>query len=211
MDNFPNNSHKAKGGKEEQSEKKIERVTTGEVSRRKKPLGKRFSESILAGEDARGVWGFVVMDILLPAAKDMMADAVSQGFERMIYGEVKSTSRRTGSRPGGSNGYVSYNRFAPSGGRREEPARNLSRRSRASHDFDEIVLETRVEAEAVIDGLFELVSKYNSATVADLYELVGISGNYTDDKWGWDDLRGAGVTRVRNGYLLDLPKPDPLD
>ena len=208
MDNFPNNSHKAKdeGAK---PDKKIEKVIEGEVTRRKKPLGKRFAESMLAGEDAHSVMGFVVMDILLPAAKDMMADAVSQGFERMIYGEVKSTSRRGGHRPSGSSGYVSYNRFSsPS---RREDSRPLSRRSRASHDFDEIIIETRVEAEAAIDGLFEIVSKYDAATVADLYELVGVSGNYTDDKWGWTGLRGASVTRVRGGYLLDLPKPEPLD
>jgi len=87
----------------------------------------------------------------------------------------------------------------------------MSRRGRASHDFDEIILATRVEGEEVIERLFDLVSRYEAATVADLYELVGVSGNYTDDKWGWTDVRGSGVTRVRNGYLLDLPKPEPID
>ena len=59
--------------------------------------------------------------------------------------------------------------------------------------------------------LFTLIERYQSATVADLYELVGVQGSYTDDKWGWVDIRGAGITRVRNGYLLDLPRPQPLD
>jgi hypothetical protein len=72
-------------------------------------------------------------------------------------------------------------------------------------------LATRVEAEEVIDRLFDVVSRYETATVADLYEMVGVTGNYTDDKWGWTDLRGASVQRVRNGYLLDLPRPEPLD
>ena len=87
----------------------------------------------------------------------------------------------------------------------------MSRRARASHDFDEIILASRVEAEEVIDRLFDLVSRYESATVADLYEMVGVTGNFTDDKWGWTNIRGAGVTRVRNGFLLDLPRPEPLD
>ena len=139
------------------------------------------------------------------------------GVERMIFGEARSTSRRTGRRPG--EPYINYGRYSrsstasrsglvPMEGR---PRPELSRRARASHDFDEIILATRVEADEVIDRLFDLVSKYETATVADLYDLVGISGNYTDDKWGWFDLRGAGVHRVRNGYLLDLPKPEPLD
>ena len=47
--------------------------------------------------------------------------------------------------------------------------------------------------------------------MADLYDMVNITGDYTDTKWGWYDLRGAGVERIRSGYLLDLPRPVPLD
>lgn len=213
MDEFPSNSHKTKAAPEENTEpaKKIEQVTTGVVVTRKKPLGKRFVETFFGG-DTKGVMNYVMIDVLLPAAKDMIADAVSQGIERMIFGEARSTSRRTGVRPGGHSSYVSYNRFAPNNqqSRREEP-RNISRRSRASHDFDEIILATRVEAETVIDRLFDIISRYEQATVSDLYELVGVSGNFTDEKYGWTDIRGATVVRTRNGYLLDLPKPEQLD
>jgi len=68
-----------------------------------------------------------------------------------------------------------------------------------------------VEAEEVIDRMFDLVSRYEVVTVADLYELVGVSGEYTDAKWGWTDLRGAAAMRIRDGYLLDLPRPIYLD
>ena len=211
--NYPSNSRKQKitvETKVESEPKKVEQVTSGNVVRRKKPLGKRIAETFVGG-DARGVVGYVVMEVLIPAARDMIADAGREGIERMIYGDTRSPNRRGGSSH--PNGYVSYNRFASSQSgpaRREEP-RNFSRKARASHDFDEIILASRVEAEEVIDRLFDLVSRYESATVADLYEMVGITGKYTDDKWGWIDIRGAGVTRVRNGYLLDLPKPEPLD
>lgn len=225
MDDFPSNSHKERGPddavkvkvvaqSEKGTEKKIERVVGGEVVRRKKPLGKRLRETFVGG-DAKSVWGYVVLDVMIPAAKDMVADATSQGIEKMLFGEARSTSRR-GRNYSGSNGHVSYNRMS-SGSRppwdrdRPDPRRSVSQRSRASHDFDEIILETRGEAEEVIDRLFELISKYETASVADLYELTGINGNYTDNKWGWSDIRGAGVTRVRSGYLLDLPRPEPLD
>lgn len=211
---YPSNSRRARDGEEppKVEPKKVTKVTQGEVVRRKKPLGKRFAETFVGG-DARGVWGYVVLDVLVPAAKDMVADAFSTGIERMLFGETRGVHRR--SRHGGSSGYVSYNRFSSgSSPYRDGPndvRRQMSRRGRSQHDFDEIILETRVEAEEVIDNLFELVSQYESATVADLYELVGITGSYTDNKWGWTDIRGAGVTHVRNGYLLDLPRPDLLD
>lgn len=209
VEDYPSNSRKKPTAKA-QEPKKIQKVVEGEVLRRKKPLSKRFAETFTGG-DARGVWEYVMLDVLIPAAKDMMADAVSQGVERMIFGEARSSSRR-GSRGGGNNGYVNYHsRYAPSSSIRREEPRQISRRSRSSHNFDEIILATRVEAEEVIDRLFDLVAKYEQATVSDLYDLVGATGSYVDEKWGWTDLRGAGVSRIRNGYLLDLPKPDPLD
>lgn len=87
----------------------------------------------------------------------------------------------------------------------------MSRRGRSNHEFDEIVLSTRVEAEEVIDRLMDLISRYQSASVADLYELVGEPKTHIDEKWGWTDLREATYTKLRNGYVLDLPKPDLLD
>lgn len=208
---FPGNSNKSREPEKATPEQKqIEKITKGEAIRRKKPLGKRFAETFIGG-DAKSVWTYVALDVIVPATKDMLADAVSQAVERMIFGEVQST-KRSGRRRGGNSSYVSYNRYsgnvrAASNVRRE----TLSRRARSSHDFDEIILQSRDEAAEVLDRLADLIEKYNAATVADLYDLVGITGNYTDNKWGWTGLAGASVTRIRNGYLLDLPRPEPLD
>lgn len=208
MEEFPSNRQRS--GRQNDKppvQKKVERVVQSEVTRRKKPLGRRLAETF-AGGDARGVWGYVTFDVLIPAAKDAIADAFTQGIERMLFPDSNPRSRGR-RRPGGGS-YVSYDRYSQRD-RRDDP-RSISRRARASHDFDEIILATRVEAEEVIDQLYEIISKYEIVSVADLYNMVGITGNFTDEKWGWDDLRGAGVTRLRNGeYLLDLPKPQPLD
>jgi hypothetical protein len=193
--------------------KKVEQVVTGEVIRRKKPLSRRFAE-IFVGQNPRSAATFVAFDVLIPAAKDAFADAISQGFERIIFGEARSSSRRAGGyRPSNVPGHTSYNRYSSSGPMRpqNEPRQELSRRARASHDFGEIILPTRVEADEVIDHLCNIVEKYEVATVADLYDLIGIEGAYTDDNWGWTDLRDAGVQRIRNGYLLNLPRPEPID
>ena len=210
---FPPNSRDRKVREPKEPEKKIEKVTVGVVARRKKPLSKRFAEVFVA-DDAQSVGHYILFDILIPAAKDVIADVVSQSIERTLFGGARSTSRRTGLRPGGSSSHVSYNRYSstpPWNRDRREERPQVSRRARSSHDFDEIILATRGEAEEVIDRLFDLISRYEQATVSDLYELVGLPSNFTDEKWGWTDIRGAGVTRISNGYLLDLPKPEPLD
>jgi len=199
---FPPNSEAAK--------KNIERVTSGEVTRKKKSLRKQLSETFVAG-DMKTAVRYVMFDVLLPAAKDMVVEAGSAGIEKLIFGE--SRRRRGATAPqSGPLGHVSYNRYSgPMSSGVNAPQRAISRQSRARHDFDEIVLDSRVEAEEVIDRLFDLVSRYESATVADLYELVGLASTHTDHKWGWTDFRGSGVTRIRDGYLLDLPDPEPLD
>lgn len=189
-------------------DKKIARVTTKEPVRKKRSLRKQFSETFVAG-DMRGAIAYVFVDVMLPAAKDMVVEAGSTWIERLIYGET----RRRGIRhpQAGSTGYVSYNRMSGPMSRVAGPARSLSRASRARHNFDEIILDSRTEAEEVIDRLFDLVNQYEMASVADLYELVGLASTHIDHKWGWVDLEGAGVTRIRAGYLLDLPTPEPLD
>jgi hypothetical protein len=200
---FPPNSDASK----RVVDKDITRVTSGETVRRKRSLRKQFSETFVAG-DLRTAMQYVMFDVLLPAAKDMIVDAGSSGIEKLIFGESR---RRGATTPqAGATGYVSYNRIAMGPSRMPSPARVMSRRARTRHDFDEIILDSRTEAEEVIDRLFDLVSRYETASVADLYELVGISSTHTDHKWGWTDVRGAGVSRVRDGYLLDLPEPHPI-
>lgn len=196
--------------KAEPSKPKVQKVVTGDVIRRKKPLGKRFRETFIGGEDIQSVFQYVTIEVLAPAAKDMLADAISQGAERMIFGESRNRGRRTISRAGSS--YVSYNNIKGSSliRQKEDPRPTLSRQARRSHDFDEIVLESRAEATEVIDQLFTMVDQYGQASVNDLYELVGITGEYTDETWGWTDLRGANVSRVGNGYLLNLPPTESL-
>lgn len=201
---FPPNSEASKKGP---PDKDIHRVTSGDVTRKKKSFRKQFSETFVEGT-VQGSIRYAIFDVVLPMARDLVWEAVSEGFRNLIFGDSR---RGRGSRTpqSGPTGYVSYDRFS-SGHRMSSSQRTMSRLARSQHDFDDIVLDSRVEAEEVIDKLFEVVSRYGAASVADLYELVGLSTAHTDQKWGWTDVRGAGVSRIRGGYLLDLPDPEPL-
>lgn len=216
MEDFPSNSHTNRKPVAKPEPKKIDKVVEGAVVRRKKSRMKKFKD-IFIGGDAKAAWAFVLMERFVPAMQDAFIDAGQEAIQRLIRGDSHSTGYRPGRRPGSILGHVTYNkpsssysRNTPRDGYREE-SRAITRRARVTHDFDEIILATRVEAEEVVDRLFDLVSKYELATVADLYNLVGITGDYTDDKWGWTDIRGAGVSRVTGGFLLDLPKPEPIE
>lgn len=179
-------------------EKKIERVTTSEPVLIKRSIGKTV------GRRVRDAVGGVVTEILIPAAQDMFIDAAIQGVERTVRGEVSSTRRSSSHR-----GRTNYREASTRRDSRDDP-RAPSYRARANFDFTDYKLATRVEAETVLDRLFALIQKYDTATVADLYELIGVTPNYTDNKYGWTDIRDADIARVRDGYVLDLPRPEPL-
>lgn len=206
---FPPNSKKAQDSAREEP-KRVERVTSADAVRRKRSLGKQFKATFVGG-DAKTAMQYVIFNVLLPAAKDAMVEAASSGIEKLIYGEARSKRGSRGGPPSGAQGYVTYNRMSDPRDDRPPVPRSVQRAAKARHDFDEIVLSSRSEAEEVIDRLFDLISRYGEATVADLYELTGLEASHTDNKWGWTDMRGANVARIRSGdYLLDLPDPDPL-
>ena len=77
-------------------------------------------------------------------------------------------------------------------------------------DMVNIVLETRGEAEEVIAAMDGLMDTYGIVSVADLYDLVGKPCNFTDNKYGWTNIRNVEPVRVRDGYMLKLPKAMPI-
>lgn len=187
---------------------KVEKVVVGEVIVRKKPWGRRFLDTIFGG-DPHGVAGFVMLEIIVPAIKEVFVEAISGGVEQAIYGERKSPSRRSGYRPASSSNYVQYNRYSPTPSpRREEPRE--PRYARVQHDAPEIVFQTRAEAQEVLTRMFDLINEYEQVTLSDLYSMVDITGNYTDESRGWTDIRGTTIMKVRGGYVLDLPPTESL-
>lgn len=210
MEQFPPNSKKAQGVTP-QEPKKVERVTSAGAVRRKKSLGSRFRATFIGG-DARTASDYVITQVLVPAIKDLLVEAGQSAIEKLIHGESRAGRRSRSGPMAGPSGYVTYNRMSAAASPGSESPRSLSRRSRARHDFDDIILPSRSEAEEVLDRLYDIVSRYSSATVQDLCELCGLESTHVDNKWGWTDLRGSGVTRVRTGgFLLDLPEPEALD
>ena len=77
---FPPNSQASKNPGEN---KNVEKVTSGEVIRKKKSLRSQFRETFIAG-DLKSSIRYVSFDILLPALRDMLWEAGSGGIEKLI-------------------------------------------------------------------------------------------------------------------------------
>lgn len=217
-DEFPGNSQRRLPGKvmpaeEKAPEKVVTKVVSGTVERRKPSLGKRF-KNIFLGGDTQSVKDYVVGDVIVPALKDTIADAVTGAIERIVFGENArpARSRRGVIGQAGQFNYagISARNAVAAVGPSQRPT--LSRHARMTHTFDEVIFPTRADAEAVLSQMFEMLDKFEVVTVSDFLELSGVSGNFTDHKFGWVDLRGIQARRSRGGgYILDLPPTEPID
>lgn len=204
---YPSNS---KMRKPNTQDKKVEKVISGKVVRKKKTLGQRF-KSIFLSEDIDSVSGYILYDILIPSAKEMLYSVITGGAAASLFGE--KTGHRT--RREKSTSYVNYGtRYIydqQTRNRAPQQAKQPVLNRRASHEFDDIILASRGEAEMVLSHLADLTEEYGLASVADFYALVDLPTNYTDQNYGWDDVSEATVSSVRGGWIINLPKVRPLE
>ena len=196
------NSHKFREGEMATADdKKIEKVVKGKVRTKPKSGISKISEVFIA-EDAENVKSYILMDVLVPAVKKAISDIVRDGIDMLLYGE--SPRKKIGS----ASQYVSYRDYSRRDDDRFRDPRDS--RVRSGYNHDDIILETRGEAEEVLTRMDELIDTYGVVSVADLYDLIGKTCEYTDNKYGWTNIRNAEPIRVRDGYMLKLPKALPI-
>lgn len=203
MDYKPN-SHKAKAAEVSAAEKKVEKVISGTAKVRKKTGARKVADAFIS-EDAVNVKSYILMDVIVPAIKDIVANVVKDSIDMILFG---GTNRRGNKSRKTNAEYVAYNRFSD----RRDDRRYDSRSTIASrYNFDDIVLESKAEADEVLERMEEVLDTYGMVSVADLCDLVGISCEHTDNKYGWTSLRNARVVRLRsNEYVLELPRVTSL-
>jgi hypothetical protein len=206
QDAFPPNSKQARTT---EPREKIEPVTTAKAVGRKRGLGRKTKEAFFSG-DAKSSAYFMGVEIIVPALRNLLYDALRGGLERMVYGDSSYAKRPSGYYNGDPGvGHVNYQGMSQTSPRPQQ--RTLSRKARSTHNFDDLVIPSSHEANDVIDRMFDMLSQYGSVTVAHLYALTGIQSDHTDMKWGWTNLRGARAVRLpKGGYLLELPPTEPL-
>jgi hypothetical protein len=196
-------------GKPEKTKKVVEKVVKGEVVSRPKPLGSKF-RGIFFGGDFGDAARFIAAEVLLPALRNLVVDAATRGTERMVYGDRYAARRPLDYRP-----RVTYNnplsRPVPREPREraylpDQPGLMPSRR----RSSNEILIADREEAELVLERLIDIINQYDVASLADLYDLVGLPTTHVDNKWGWTFLTNVTIRQTREGYLIDLPQAEPI-
>ena len=199
MDDYKPNSYKYK---EQQkaltTDKKIEKVVKGTVKTRKRN-GVTKLKDVFVNEDAKNVKSYIFSDVLVPAIKKLIYDIVNDGASMLLFGNTSSGRKKTI----GSN--VSYRQFYDSKVEDRRPV------SSSRFDYEDLIFESRGEAEAALSKMDEVIDVYGTVSVADLYDMCELTAPYTSNRYGWSNIQTAEVARLRDGgYVLKLPRALPI-
>lgn len=202
MNDYRSNSNKSKQEKAMKEEKNVQKVVSGVAKVKKKSEIRKFAENFIS-EDAPSVGSYLFTDVIVPGIVKIITDSFKDGVDIIFKGASSRGSRNTGNYTGN---YVSYNNFSK--------PNNVNRQtvgSKSAHSPSDITLQTRSDAEAVLNQMRDILHTYGAVTVADLYESCDITHSFTDVKYGWTDLRNAEVARDGAGWYIKFPNAYPLD
>lgn len=194
-DPYPTNSDRSK------EKKTIEPVAKARIKR--ESTARKVVGEIIR-EDARSVGETVLWDVIIPTVKNLISDTVTRGIESMLYGGD--------SRPRSRTSYSDYSGYSRPKGNRDRSTDRRERRSarQVEPERNEIIFDSRSDANDVIDRMSDIIDQYGQASLADLNALIGASSNFIDDNWGWTDMGSFNVRQVRDGFMLTHDEPQSL-
>ena len=183
--------------------KKVEKVISGEVKLKKKSEIRKLADNFMA-EDMSKVKSYAIHDVLIPGIKEGIWNIFTNCLDIFLFGGTRRSGK---SYRGDKISYIDYtNRYS----KQSAPADDRFK-PHSVYDYKEVTVSNYGEAQAVIDQLSAIIDQYGQASIADLYDSIGVTHNYTDLKYGWTNIASAEIRRVRDGYALDLPRVRPLD
>ena len=210
---YPSNAYNKiplrRPGEAKAPEKKpVERVTKGHVVPKKKPLGTKFAETFLA-VDLKSVAKHIIFEVLIPTTKETLEDIIRGSTSMILWGgETRSRSSRG---RGDGRVYRSYDKYYGEGGRSRSGDDKPVIRPQPRNQIEDLIFDTKRDAEEVLDSLVDRIAEYNVVSVKDLYMFAGMPSNYAQDTYGWFSVEEAEILHVREGWLLKLPRPVKID
>ena len=211
---YPGNSFKQRDEVEEaltkavaESKPKVKQVAKGKV--RKQSLLKKFTRYIIE-DSVESAKEKTFGEIIIPGVKTLIFDTLTDMLDIMLFGGNGAPMGRYAASPRARKGQTSYDKYynnktTGNGGRGGGSYRDVP------YDPDDIILDTRAQANNALNELNNIIMKYGQASVANFYDIVGVTGEWTDYRYGWTAPRGAGIKPVRDGFMIILPPTVVLD
>lgn len=182
----------------------------GEVKQKRNIAGE-FINAIANESDGTPRSEYLFKKVIVPAISKTILDICSNianafvgGVELVLYGS-KSPQRSANNQGGYRYSYVDYTKPSYTSNSYSVPPQ-----TRVKESPDALTFTYEEDAKAVRDQMNDLIDGAGRASIADLYAIIKKPSSYTDDNYGWDDLRTATITNTRDGWLLRFPRPKYL-
>ena len=161
---------------------------------------------IFFSEDASTVARTIWKDYIVPSFQNAAINALEIWF----FGSPRGGRRRLYYRD--DDRYTQYDRYYDSRDSRYDSGRRVANVNPNGNfkylDYDYRTLDEVME---VIEYMQDKVREYHFASVSQLNSKIGITGDFTDQNWGWKDCRDFNWKRSGGMYSLDFAPPIPLD
>lgn len=188
-------------------------ITKGAV-KKKSNLFDKAVDTFLQGRNFADVGHYVLCDVLVPKIIDGLASAGKAAIDGIFYGDgAKAKSAQSQ----GNNKYnyssVSRGGVVASGGRNSNTNNSHTTYHKVRRGFENVTIESRLDAENMLEYLRTTIDKYESVSIADFYDGFdddNIVAQYTDNNWGWFSLDNVGIRHVPGGWQIDFPEPVKL-
>lgn len=202
---LPSNSNSGKRQEEQKKERpQVNKVINGGVvGNRHEPI-KKVGQLFFA-EDMHSIKNYVIYDVIIPAIKNIVADSVTNSISMALFGDFRSGTNRSGA----ATSLNSPTKYATVFRMGESPKRANVSQSRFF--FENPIVESTEDAQTVIRDLQDLIEAQEYATVADLYSMLGLKSESTYNNYGWYSISKAKPIPVKDGWVINLPKPVVLN
>lgn len=165
-----------------------------------RPATRRFFDFMFA-ESPKAVGQKIASDVIVPRLKQGFEEAFNSFLSGMLWGGQRPTGLTSGNLMRGGGAVYSS---ASTGGSLLQ-ARQATQTKQPT--YEDLVLPSQEAAEILLANMFELLNQYRVVAIGDLNDLAGFSSQPSDNGFGWTNLDGARITKDRNGFRLELPRP----
>ena len=200
MEEYKSNSFKSKEKSEEKTTQRpvIEKVVQGKVRKQKKAGVAIKLAGVFLAEDISDLKQKLIWDVAVPKVKDFLYNMITNGADQIFYGGNGKKRQ--------SNYKNSYQGYYQAGSNNSGATKQSS--SRDIYNFENLLFDTRGDADAVLENMQNIIDHFGTTSVADLYDLADVMiDNTTASNYGWKNISTAREVCVPEGYILSLPKP----
>lgn len=182
---------------ETKEKKPVQKVVKGEV-KTKKSLKDKILTTFIA-EDRGSIKEYIFEEVVGPLVREGLWAAATGALGMLIFGDAGAAPRK-------NSGRTNYSKVSTANsGRRDY------HKTPKDSDSSDVIFQSRMDAQEVLNFLRDRIEEYDQATVADFKEASDISPTFTDNNYGWTNLDSAYVRQERGGYTVNLPKARYLD